>query len=88
MSSFDLNKVRDKGFELKIEDIENTTGTPVLSVIKDDVKVLEALSKTAPAALHAPRKNFSVAYGKLAETLTGERFKDPRFRSKLLNLVR
>ncbi len=78
-----LNKVRGKNFELSVDDIEQTTGVPVLSVIQDDVKVLEALSKTAPASLHAPKKKFAVSYGELGSIITGDRFHDPRLRSKI-----
>jgi septum site-determining protein MinD len=78
-----LNKIRDKKFELSVDDIESTTGVPVLSVIKDDVKVLEALSNTAPASACSPRKGFSIQYKKLAAKIAGEEFEDKRFKSKL-----
>jgi septum site-determining protein MinD len=78
-----LNKVRDKKFELSVDDIENTTGAPVLSVIKDDVKVLEALSKTTPSAVHSPKKDSSIAYNLLAARLAKEDYQDPRFMSRL-----
>jgi septum site-determining protein MinD len=78
-----LNKVRNKNFELSVEDIESTTGVPVLSVIKDDVKILEALSNTTPAALCSPKKDFSVAYKALAARLAGEEYEDPRFFSRI-----
>ena len=78
-----LNKVRGKKFELSVEDIESTTGVPVLSVIKDDEKVLEALSKTAPASMHSPRKHFSIEYKKLAAKLAGEEIVDKSLGSRL-----
>jgi septum site-determining protein MinD len=78
-----LNKVRDKKFELSAKDIEDTTGVPVLSVINDDVKVLEALSKTTPAAACAPKRKFSIAYTGLAANLAGEEYEDPRFISRI-----
>jgi len=78
-----LNKVRNMGFELSAEDIESTTGVPVISVIDDDVRILEALSKTTPAVLSTPKKDFSVSYNHLAAQVAGERYEDPRFLSKL-----
>lgn len=83
-----LNKVRNKGFELSVHDIENTTGVPILSVINDNVKVLEALSKTAPATVYSPKKDFSIAYRMLAAKVLGEEFKDPRLMSKVLGVFR
>ncbi len=88
ISGLVLNKVRGKGFELSVQDIENATGVPVLSVISDDVKVLQALSETAPASLKSPRKGFAVSYGELASKLTGEEFRDPRLASKLFGMFR
>ncbi|NQU78474.1 AAA family ATPase [Candidatus Woesearchaeota archaeon] len=68
-----LNKVRNKKFELSVNDIENATGVPVLSVIRDNVKVLEALSSTKPAVLYSARNKASLAYIELAGKITGEK---------------
>jgi len=84
ISGLVLNKVRNKRFELSAKDIEDTTGIPVLSVIKDDVKVLEALSKTTPAAVCSPKKDFSIAYNVLAAKIAGEEYEKPGLMSKVL----
>lgn len=83
-----LNKVRNRKFELSVKEIEDATGVPVLSVIDDDVRVLEALSKAAPASLAAPGKGFSVAYCSLAASLAGEEYKDPRIGARIKGLFR
>jgi septum site-determining protein MinD len=74
-----LNKVRNKKFELTIEDIEDAAQTPVLAVLPDDLKVLEALSMTAPAAANFEKSNAVIEYKKLAAALTGQRYEDKRF---------
>ena len=78
-----LNKKRGKHFELTVDDIEELANVPVLAVLDDDVKVLEALSETTPVSLFAPRSNTGVEYRKLAGCLIGEEYKDPRFLAKL-----
>jgi septum site-determining protein MinD len=83
-----LNKVRDKSFELSVSDIENATGIPVLSVINDDVRVLEALSKTAPASSYFPDKDFSIAYNMLASKISGEEYKDTRLLPRFLGIFK
>ncbi len=88
ISGLVLNKVRNKNFELSKEDIENATGVPVLSVINDDIKILEALSHTAPASLCDPKKNFSISYNKLAAKISGENYSDPRFMSRIKSIFR
>ncbi|MBU0461121.1 MAG: AAA family ATPase [Nanoarchaeota archaeon] len=73
-----LNKVRNKRFELRLEDIENATGVPILAVLPDDIKVLESLSNTMPVALQTPKGDATVEYKKLAAALAGENYADPR----------
>ncbi len=81
-----LNKVRNKSYELKVADVEYATNVPVLSTITDDVKVLEALSKTVPATLYSPKRGLSIQYHELASKLIGQEFRDPRVRAKLKRL--
>ncbi len=81
-----LNKVRNKEFELTIDEIEEATGVPVLAALPDDVKVLEALSKTTPAALHNPNREVAIEYKHLAASILGLEYKDPRILSKIKGL--
>lgn len=67
-----LNKVRNKKFELSVKEIEDTTGVPVLAVVDDHIKVLEALSKTTPAFICSPKRRFSLAYKNIAAKIAGE----------------
>lgn len=83
-----LNKVRNKKFELKLEDVEYAAETPVLAVVPDDTKVLEALQCTKPAVLHADGRDSTVEYTKLAAALVGEKHDDTRILPKLKNIVR
>ena len=78
-----LNKVRNKRFELGIEDIQDATGVPVIGVLQDDIKVLEALSATTPAASHAPSRDFAHEYRKIAAALIGEEHEDKRLLQRL-----
>lgn len=81
-----LNRVRNKKFELTINDIENAAETPVLAVLPDDIKILEALSMTTPAAINFDRSNAVIEYKKLAAALIGEEYLDKRFSYKLKRL--
>ncbi|MBW2965093.1 AAA family ATPase [Candidatus Woesearchaeota archaeon] len=79
-----LNKVRGKKFELSVKEIEDATGVPVLSVIKDDVKMLESLSKTRPATAARTTRNINDGYASLASRLSGEECSSPGLFSRLL----
>jgi len=85
ISGLILNKVRGKNFELTIEDIENATNIPVVAVLEDDVRVLEALAAAKPAVLHSPNRDVAVEYKKLAASLVGERYVDRRLIARIKN---
>lgn len=78
-----LNKTRNKKFELTIPEIEDAADVPVLATIPDDLLVLEALSQTLPATMHAPMRETSIRYKQLAAHLAGEQYEDPRMSAKV-----
>lgn len=78
-----LNRVRNKHYEIKTEEVEAATNTPVIGVLPDDVRLLEALSHTIPAVEHSPFGDAVIEYKKVAAALVGEHYEDPRFSAKL-----
>lgn len=83
-----LNKVRNKKFELSIEEIEKATGAMVLGEIPDDINLLEAVSKSAPVVSYAPRSDSSIELNKIAAHIIGESYEDPRFWRRVKNFFR
>lgn len=81
-----LNRVLNKKFELTIDDIEDASDTPVLSVLPFDVSIVEALSKTMPAIENSPKRDAVVEYSKLAAAIIGERYSDNRIFNKIRSL--
>ncbi|GBE19785.1 MAG TPA: hypothetical protein ENG87_05755 [Candidatus Pacearchaeota archaeon] len=75
-----INKVHNKNFELSTDDIEDTTGVPVMAVIPHDVNMLRALSEFTPSTDYKPKSEGSVEIKKLAATLIGEKYKPKRFK--------
>jgi len=88
ISGLILNKVHNKKFELSIDDIEEATGVPVIAVLPYDTHVLEALSQAKPSTMHKERSNGTIEYNKLAATLIGEEYKDPRFITRFKGLFK
>ncbi|MBI5065676.1 AAA family ATPase [Candidatus Woesearchaeota archaeon] len=78
-----VNKTRGKSFELSLDEIEEATETMVLGVIPDDIKMLEAVSKTTPVTSHAPKANASIEINKIASYMADEEYKDPRLLNRL-----
>jgi len=83
-----LNRVRNKRFELSIDDIEGAAGVPVLSVLPEDIKVPESVYYTTPVALYNPKADSTIEFKKLAASLIGEKYKDPRFLSRLKSIFK
>ncbi len=82
-----LNKVRGKRFELSIKDIENTAHVPVVAVLREDQKVLEALAKIKPVTLYKPHNRVSVEYRKLAAALADTHYNAPGVLKRMANYV-
>ena len=78
-----INKVRNKRFELTTDEIQDSTGVPVIAILPDDVKIVEALANSTPAAVFSPRRNFAVEYKKLAASIIGEEYNDRRIMSRI-----
>ena len=87
ISGLILNKVHNKKFELSLDDIEQTSGLPILAVIPHNVKVLKALFNFTPSTNYSPNSRGSIEYKKLASTLTGENYRSFELRNFLGNLV-
>ena len=81
-----LNKIRGKKFELSIQDIEGACNVPVIGVLPDEIAMLESVAKTTSVLSHKPYANTSVEFKKLAATLIGQEYKDPRLWSKVKSL--
>ena len=86
ISGLILNKVKGKRFELTHHEIEDAAGVPILAILPDEIKILEALSKTTSIINYAKRKEITHEYKKLAACVIGKEYKDPRIRKRLVNL--
>lgn len=86
LSGIILNKVKGKKYELGLEYIQDLTKVPVVSVLKEDEKILEALSKSKPLSALNNNRDSVVEYKKLAAALIGERYQDKRIKSRVKGL--
>jgi MinD-like ATPase involved in chromosome partitioning or flagellar assembly len=78
-----INKVRKKRFELTPEEVQDTTDVPVVAVLPEDIRVLEALALSTPASVFSPKRDFAVEYKKLAASIIGEEYDDKRLLKRL-----
>ncbi len=66
-----LNMVRGKGWEVKVEHIEKSTGLPVVQIVPFDKAVLKSLARTMPVVLAYPHARSSRAFRALASKISG-----------------
>jgi len=78
-----LNRVKNKKYELTVGEIESTCGCKVISVIPEDDKVPESISKGMPVTFSYPNSLAAVELKKLAARLVGESYTPPGFLYKL-----
>ncbi|MCB9359558.1 AAA family ATPase [Candidatus Woesearchaeota archaeon] len=78
-----LNKVRNKKFELTLDEIEEASESKVLAVIPDETHMLEAVAKTIPSTLHKDKSDSTVEFKKLAAFLIDQKYEDTRLHSKI-----
>lgn len=81
-----VNRVLNKRFELTTEEIEQSCGCPVLAVLPNEVKIIEALSLTKPAVLYTPLSDAIIEYKKLAALLIGQHYHDRRIKTQIKDI--
>lgn len=77
-----INKKRGKSFEISQKDIEAEAKVPVIAVLPDDIKFLEALAKTTPLAYHSPRRKTTKIYHNIASYLINGKQESQSFTQK------
>ncbi len=88
ISGMILNKVRGKNFELKPADMERLSGVPLVGVINDNVRVLEALSKVKPISMINPSSSVSLAYKSIAAKMLNVPYQEPAWHTKVLGYLK
>lgn len=83
-----INKSNGKDFDLSIDEIQETTGMPVLAIIPYDVNFQKALSEFTPTTKYKEKSKASIEYKKLAGTLIGKKYRDESIGSKIKNLLK
>ncbi len=68
-----VNKVRNKHFELELQNVSQTLNSDILAVVPDDDDVAEALSHKCPATVYSPLSSASVEFRRVAALLAGKR---------------
>ena len=73
-----INRARNKGFELKKEEITHLTSLPILETIPEDERVLESLGTKMPVVNYRPGSRAGKSYLRLGSALAGKEYEAPR----------
>ena len=72
ISGMIINRIDSPLYELTLEEVQESTGIPVVAKIKEDKSVKKALFDRVPATLYKKRSRFSKEVDKLCAALVGE----------------
>jgi len=73
-----VNRKRHK-FELSNEEIEELCGAPVVATIPEDHQLKRSIFEKTPVVQYKPMARSSVEFRKLAASITGTKYKQPKF---------
>ena len=79
-----LNNVRNKKYELKRDNIENTLKIKILGEIPYDKRIPESIARRKPVVLFKPNSKSGRAFKNLAAILVGETPKEDWFKKTRL----
>lgn len=83
-----LNKVTGKSYELKAVDMERLSGIPVIGIVKNNVRVLDALNKVQPISKLNPHSETSLEFKRVASLIANVEFKEPSIVTKVKGYLR
>lgn len=78
-----INKVLGKKYELSLQNIEEQTKTPVVSVLFKDNFIPHSQAETKTIAEFKPKSNTTIQLRKLAAALANEKYQEPRLFKRL-----
>ncbi len=85
ISGMIVNRFIDGNYQISLEEIQESTGIPVVAWIKEDKNVGRSLFERIPMPLYSKKSQFSKEIGKLAAAVSGIKRK-PGLMAKMLNL--
>ena len=77
-----ITRVKGNGLEMSLKEIEEMLEKQTLAIIPEDNAVKEALMRRDAVLITNPRAPVSIAYKKLAASLTGKRYSEKAIKSK------
>ncbi|MEM5872565.1 MAG: cell division ATPase MinD [Candidatus Aenigmatarchaeota archaeon] len=83
-----LNRVRNKPYEIKLEEVKQFTDLPVLGVIPEDEKILESMNKKTLVTISHQNRSSSIAFFEIAAKLAGLEYKRPNFFKRLIGKLK
>lgn len=73
-----LNKATGKHYEPTKKDVEESLKVNVAQIIPMDYKVIESVAKRIPIVAYSPNSPASIAFKKLAASIIGKTYEEPR----------
>jgi len=82
-----VNRVRNRGYEIKNNEITQFTGLPVIGVVPEDEKILECTNKKTLVTVSKQKSSSSKAFFKIAAKIAGVENKEHSFIDSLMKFL-
>ena len=83
-----VNRFRNKHYEIKPDEIKNFTNLPIIGLVPEDEKILEATNKKTLVTISKKNSSSSIAFFDIAAKLVGSEYKKPNFFRRILESLR
>ena len=74
-----VNRVRNKSYEIKPDEIRNFSDLPVIGIVPEDEKILESTNKKTLVTISKQNSSSSRAFFEIAAKLVGAEYRRPNF---------
>jgi len=83
-----VNRIRNKPYEIKLDEIRNFTDLPVVGMIPEDEKILEGSNKKTLVTVSRKNSPSGRAFFEIAAKIAGTEYKDINFFHKLVERLK
>jgi septum site-determining protein MinD len=83
-----VNRVRNKSYEIKLDEIRQFTELPVIGVIPEDEKIIESANRKTLVTISKQNSSSSRAFFEIAAKIAGAEYKRPGLVDSIIKKIR
>jgi septum site-determining protein MinD len=83
-----VNRVRNRPYEIKLDEIKQFTELPIIGVVPEDEKIIESTNKKTLVTTYKKNSSSSRAFFEIAARLVGAEYKGPGVLSRIRDIFK